>query len=1097
MCEIGAREARYASAPMPRRTDIHSILVLGSGPIVIGQACEFDYSGTQACRALKKAGYRVVLVNSNPATIMTDPEFSDATYIEPLVPEVVEKIVEAERPDALLPTVGGQTGINLAIALAERGVLDRFRVEVLGASIDALRLGEDRLLFKQAMEEVGLQVPRSGYAGSLDEARAIVAEIGFPVIIRPSFTLGGEGGGVAYNRDELEEVVETAIHASPAGRVLIEQSVLGWKEFELEVMRDQADNAIVVCSVENVDAMGVHTGDSITVAPQQTLSDREYQAMRDDAFKVIRRVGVATGGSNIQFAVDPKTGARVVIEMNPRVSRSSALASKATGFPIAKIAALLAVGYTLDEIPNDITGKTFAAFEPTLDYTVVKIPRWAFEKFPDAAPTLGTSMKSVGEVMAMGSTFKEALMKGLAALELDSGGTREQRVADPVQLRGRLAVPNWERIFAVFAALRQGWTIEELSGVSHIDPWFLREMREIVELEAELACWDLRSLPRPLLLRAKSCGLTNARIAGLLHCPETELAAALAGVTGGLRRVYKRVDTCAAEFPALTPYLYSTWGSEDETDPDERPKVVILGSGPNRIGQGIEFDYCCVHAAFALREAGYEAVMINCNPETVSTDYDTSDRLYFEPLTLEHVLAVLEREKPQGVIVQLGGQTPLKLARGLAAAGVPIWGTSPDAIDLAEDRKRFGALLAEEGILQPENGTATSSAEALEVARRIGFPVVVRPSYVLGGRAMAIVYDETTLARYMREAADVSPGHPILIDRFLEDAFELDVDLISDGRQAVIAGVLQHIEEAGIHSGDSAAVLPPYRVTRADQDVMRDIARRLALRLGVVGLMNVQFALQDGRIYVLEVNPRASRTVPFIAKAVGLPLVKIAVQAMAGKSLEELGFTDEPEVPGVFVKAPVFPFRRFPGTDPVLGPEMKSTGEVMGVSGAFGNAFAKAWLGAGHKLPLRGTAFLSVHDRDKPSLLPIARRLSELGLELAATAGTAAFLEQNGLAVRTMLKVHEGRPHVVDHLINDEIDLVINTPLGRASHEDDGAIRRAALKHDIPCITTLSGATAAAEGIAALQKDGLSVRPLQAIHRGVELERRRIEPGLV
>ena len=1082
---------------MPRRTDIHSILVLGSGPIVIGQACEFDYSGTQACRALKKAGYRVVLVNSNPATIMTDPEFSDATYIEPLVPEVVEKIVEAERPDALLPTVGGQTGINLAIALAERGVLDRFRVEVLGASIDALRLGEDRLLFKQAMEEVGLQVPRSGYAGSLDEARAIVAEIGFPVIIRPSFTLGGEGGGVAYNRDELEEVVETAIHASPAGRVLIEQSVLGWKEFELEVMRDQADNAIVVCSVENVDAMGVHTGDSITVAPQQTLSDREYQAMRDDAFKVIRRVGVATGGSNIQFAVDPKTGARVVIEMNPRVSRSSALASKATGFPIAKIAALLAVGYTLDEIPNDITGKTFAAFEPTLDYTVVKIPRWAFEKFPDAAPTLGTSMKSVGEVMAMGSTFKEALMKGLAALELDSGGTREQRVADPVQLRGRLAVPNWERIFAVFAALRQGWTIEELSGVSHIDPWFLREMREIVELEAELACWDLRSLPRPLLLRAKSCGLTNARIAGLLHCPETELAAALAGVTGGLRRVYKRVDTCAAEFPALTPYLYSTWGSEDETDPDERPKVVILGSGPNRIGQGIEFDYCCVHAAFALREAGYEAVMINCNPETVSTDYDTSDRLYFEPLTLEHVLAVLEREKPQGVIVQLGGQTPLKLARGLAAAGVPIWGTSPDAIDLAEDRKRFGALLAEEGILQPENGTATSSAEALEVARRIGFPVVVRPSYVLGGRAMAIVYDETTLARYMREAADVSPGHPILIDRFLEDAFELDVDLISDGRQAVIAGVLQHIEEAGIHSGDSAAVLPPYRVTRADQDVMRDIARRLALRLGVVGLMNVQFALQDGRIYVLEVNPRASRTVPFIAKAVGLPLVKIAVQAMAGKSLEELGFTDEPEVPGVFVKAPVFPFRRFPGTDPVLGPEMKSTGEVMGVSGAFGNAFAKAWLGAGHKLPLRGTAFLSVHDRDKPSLLPIARRLSELGLELAATAGTAAFLEQNGLAVRTMLKVHEGRPHVVDHLINDEIDLVINTPLGRASHEDDGAIRRAALKHDIPCITTLSGATAAAEGIAALQKDGLSVRPLQAIHRGVELERRRIEPGLV
>jgi carbamoyl-phosphate synthase large subunit len=1068
---------------MPRRTDLRSILVLGSGPIVIGQACEFDYSGTQACRVLKRQGFRVVLVNSNPATIMTDPEFSDATYVEPLVPEVVERILERERPDALLPTVGGQTGINLAIALEERGALARYGVEVLGAGIEALRLGEDRLLFKQAMEEVGLKVPKSGYAGSLEEAREIVEEVGYPVIVRPSFTLGGEGGGVAYNRDELEEVVTAALQASPAHRVLVEQSVLGWKEFELEVMRDVADNAIVVCSVENFDAMGVHTGDSITVAPQQTLSDREYQAMRDDAFKVIRRVGVATGGSNIQFAVHPKTGERVVIEMNPRVSRSSALASKATGFPIAKIAALLAVGYTLDEIPNDITGKTYAAFEPTLDYTVVKIPRWAFEKFPEAQPTLGTSMKSVGEVMAMGSTFKEALMKGLSALELDgSAASRERRMSDPVRLRSRLATPNWERLFAVFAALRQGWTPEEVSEVSHIDPWFLREIAEIVELEAELACWDLASAPKALLRRAKSFGLTDNRIAGLLNCAEKDLAAWRG--REGLRRVYKRVDTCAAEFPATTPYLYSTFGQEDETEPDDRPKVVILGSGPNRIGQGIEFDYCCVHAAFVLREMGYETVMVNCNPETVSTDYDTSDRLYFEPLTLEHVMEILERERPQGVIVQLGGQTPLKLARGLAAAGVPIWGTPPDAIDLAEDRRRFGDLLAAEGILQPENGTATSFEQAREAAARIGFPVLVRPSYVLGGRAMAIVYDEATLERYMREAADVSPGHPVLIDRFLEDAFEVDLDLLADGRRAVVAGILQHIEEAGIHSGDSVAVLPPYKVSQADQDRMRDIARRLALRLGVVGLMNVQFALKDGRIYVLEVNPRASRTVPFIAKAVGVPLVKVAVAAMAGKTLEELGFTEEPRVPGVFVKAPVFPFRRFPGVDPVLGPEMKSTGEVMGESLTFGNAFAKAWLGAGHELPLAGTAFLSVHDRDKPGLLPVAKRLAELGFELAATSGTADYLRGQGLEVRTVLKVHEARPHVVDHLINGEIALVINTPLGRESHEDDGIIRRTALKYDIPCITTLSGAMACAEGIAALRKDGLSVRALQEM--GVE-----------
>ncbi|MEA2563216.1 MAG: carbamoyl-phosphate synthase large subunit, partial [Acidobacteriota bacterium] len=811
---------------MPRRSDIRSILVLGSGPIVIGQACEFDYSGTQACRVLRREGYRVILVNSNPATIMTDPEFSDATYIEPLVPEVVEKILERERPDALLPTVGGQTGINLTLALEERGALKRLGVEVLGANVGALRLGEDRLLFKQAMEEIGLKVPRSGYAANLEETREIVSGIGgregigYPVIIRPSFTLGGEGGGVAYNREELEEIVETALHASPVGRILVEQSVLGWKEFELEVMRDLADNAIVVCSVENVDAMGVHTGDSITVAPQQTLSDREYQDMRDDAFKVIRRVGVATGGSNIQFAVHPGTGERVVIEMNPRVSRSSALASKATGFPIAKIAALLAVGYTLDEVANDITGKTYAAFEPTLDYTVVKIPRWAFEKFPESPTTLGTSMKSVGEVMAMGGTFGEALMKALSALELDgSMADRERRMSDPVRLRGRLATPNWERLFAVFAALRQGWTVEEVTQVSHIDPWFLREIQEIVELEAELACWDLRSLPRPLLRKAKLTGLTDARIAALVSCPEKDLAAARA--RSGIRRVYKRVDTCAAEFPATTPYLYSTFGEEDEVEPDDRPKVVILGSGPNRIGQGIEFDYCCVHAAFALRDAGFETIMLNCNPETVSTDYDTSDRLYFEPLTFEDVMNVIERERPAGVVVQLGGQTPLKLAGRLAAAGVRIFGTSPDAIDRAEDRGRFGALLAELGYEAPPYATAHSVEEAVRVAPEVGFPLLVRPSYVLGGRAMEIVYSLDGLKDYLRRervgaeqlrfeedaaAADAAAGgtsapsagarptgggfagRAVFLDRFLENAIEVDVDAICDGEDVWIGG---------------------------------------------------------------------------------------------------------------------------------------------------------------------------------------------------------------------------------------------------------------------------------------------------------------------
>ena len=1065
---------------MPQRKDLSSILVLGSGPIVIGQACEFDYSGTQACRVLRAEGYRVILVNSNPATIMTDPELADVTYVEPLTPGFVEKILRREKPDAVLPTVGGQTAINLTLALAERGVFEALGIELLGAGVEALRLGEDRQLFKQAMEEIGLEVPQSAVVDGLKSARRAAEALGFPIIIRPSYTLGGEGGGTAYNWDELEAIVASALQASPAHEALLEQSVLGWKEYELEVIRDPADNAIIVCSVENFDAMGVHTGDSITVAPQQTLSDREYQAMRDDAFRVIRRVGVATGGSNIQFAVDPASGRRVVIEMNPRVSRSSALASKATGFPIAKVAALLAVGHTLDEIRNDITGTTVAAFEPSLDYTVVKIPRWAFEKFPETSSRLGTSMKSVGEVMAIGATFREALLKGLAALELDGTlAAREARMADPVRLRKRLAEPNWERLFAVFAALRQGWTVAEVHRASRIDPWFLREIRSILKLETELGCWNLASVPVALLREAKEAGLSDERVAKLLVTSPEKLTERLEAEE--IRRVYKRVDTCAAEFPAQTPYLYSTFGDEDEAEPTDRRKVLILGSGPNRIGQGIEFDYCCVHAAFALEKMGVETIMANCNPETVSTDYDTSDRLYFEPLTLEHVLSIVEREKPWGVIVQLGGQTPLKLVHGLAAAGVPILGTPPDAIDLAEDRERFGQLLAEEGVLQPLGGMARSLEEALATASRIGYPVVVRPSYVLGGRAMAVCYDEGMLRRYMREAAEVSPDHPILLDKFLDDAFEVDVDLLADGERAVVCGIMQHIEEAGIHSGDSAAVLPPYRVGPFDLDQMRDIARRLALRLGVVGLMNVQFAIYQGGIYVIEVNPRASRTVPFIAKAVGVPLVQLATRVMAGEKLVDLGFTDEPDVPGVFVKMPVFPFKRFPGVDPILGPEMKSTGEVMGHDPRFGPAFAKAWLAAGHKLPLEGTAFVSVHDHDKGALLPVARRLTSLGFELVATAGTAEHLRHQGFDVRQVKKVHEGRPHVIDELINGGIHLVINTPLGAESHLDDTHIRQTALKYDIPCVTTLSGAMAAAEGIAAMRSGEVGVRSLQEL----------------
>ncbi|REJ79914.1 MAG: carbamoyl-phosphate synthase large subunit [Acidobacteria bacterium] len=1067
---------------MPRRDDIRSILVLGSGPIVIGQACEFDYSGTQACRVLRREGYRVILANSNPATIMTDPEFADATYVEPLVPDMIEKILEIERPDAILPTVGGQTGINLALALSQRGSIERYGVELLGANESALRLGEDRLLFKDAMLEIGLDVPLSGIASSMSEASALIDEIGYPVIVRPSFTLGGEGGGVIFNRSELEGVVTGALTASPVGTALIEQSVLGWKEYELEVIRDQADNAIVVCSVENVDPMGVHTGDSITVAPQQTLSDPEYQQMRDEAFAVIRRVGVATGGSNIQFAVDPQSGRRVVIEMNPRVSRSSALASKATGFPIAKIAAQLAVGYTLDEIRNDITGKTFAAFEPTLDYTVVKIPRWAFEKFPASPNVLGTSMKSVGEVMAIGGNFREALMKGLSGLELDAElGQMESRASDPVTLRRRLSTPHGERIFAVFAALRQGWTVDEVNAATSIDRWFLREIERIVRIETELACWSVDTVPAALLRDAKHSGIADQRLAQLLGCAADAVRRALE--EHEIRRVFKRVDTCAAEFPATTPYLYSTFGDEDEADPGSGEKVMILGSGPNRIGQGIEFDYCCVHAAFSLSKAGFETIMVNCNPETVSTDYDTSDRLYFEPLTMENVLAIYERERPSGVIVQLGGQTPLKLARGLEAAGVPILGTSPDAIDLAEDRKRFGTLLSEEGILQPRHGNASSLEEALSIADEIGFPVVVRPSYVLGGRAMAVCWNAASLERYMLHATDVSAGRPVLLDRFLQNATEIDLDLLCDGRTAVVCGILEHIEEAGIHSGDSAAVLPPHSVPPELLQRMREIAGRLALRLGVVGLMNVQFAVHEGEIYVLEVNPRASRTVPFIAKATGQPLVSFASLLMVGRTLEEIGFLEEPRLDRYFVKAPVFPFTRFPGNDPLLGPEMKSTGEVMGVSEDFGNAFAKAWIGAGNKVPLQGTVFISVNDRDKDAAVAVAQRLARTGFSLMATSGTARRLRDEGLEVRSVRKVAEGRPHIVDSLLNGEVQLIVNTPLGGESMVDDAEIRTTALRLGIPCVTTVSGAMAAAHGIESLRGDGLSARSLQAIYQ--------------
>ena len=1081
---------------MPKRTDIKRVLVIGSGPIVIGQACEFDYSGTQACKALRAEGLEVILVNSNPATIMTDPEISDRTYVEPLTPEILEKIIERERPDAVLPTVGGQTALNLAIALAKQGTLQKYNVELIGASVDAINLAEDRLKFRDAMREIGADVPESRYVGNMEDALAAVEELGFPIIIRPSFTLGGVGGGIAYNIEEFRELASRGIDLSPVHEVLLEESVIGWKEFELEVMRDCADNFVVICSIENVDPMGVHTGDSITVAPALTLTDKEYQRMRDLARRIIRRVGVETGGSNIQFAINPDNGRIIVIEMNPRVSRSSALASKATGFPIAKIAAKLALGYHLDEIPNDITRLTPASFEPTIDYVVVKVPRWTFEKFPRADRTLTTQMKSVGEVMAIGRTFKEAFMKAFASLELGASGllfgdnTKRAHTGLTAEeeegaLQRELSVPNDRRMWAIFRAFDRGWTVDEVHELTRIDRWFLVQFSQIVELQRSASLVGLRGISRDMLRTLKRSGFSDRELGPILGADEDAVRNARA--EHGLRPAYKRIDTCAAEFESFTPYLYGTYEEECEADPTPRQKVVILGSGPNRIGQGIEFDYCCCHAAFALREEGFETVMVNCNPETVSTDYDTVDRLYFEPLTLEDVSAIIAREQEAGgevsCVVQYGGQTPLKLALPLQAAGIKIIGTSPDSIDLAEDRERFAQLLWDLGIPQAPSGTALTPEEARDVAEKIGFPLVVRPSYVLGGRAMAIVYDMAALDRYMITAVSVSPGHPILIDKFLEDAVELDVDAIADATGAVIiGGIMEHIEEAGIHSGDSSCVIPPYKVIDRHVATIRDYTRRIARALKVVGLMNTQFAIKDDVIYVLEVNPRASRTVPYLSKATGVPLAKVAARVMIGRTLEQLGFTEDLEVSGFFVKTPVFPFVRFPGVDTILGPEMKSTGEVMGGAASFGTAFAKAQIGAGMQLPTEGTAFISVNNHDKPAVVQIARDLRDLGFHLVATRGTASYLRAHGLSTEIVFKVNEGRPHVGDEILNDKIQMVINTPLGRESFFDDRTVRRIAMMHGVLSITTLTGAAATVNAIKAMRSEGLTVRALQEYH---------------
>ena len=1079
---------------MPKRTDIKKILIIGSGPIIISQACEFDYSGTQACKALKEEGYEVVLINSNPATIMTDPETADRTYIEPITPEIVCKIIERERPDAILPTLGGQTGLNCAVAVADTGILERLQVEMIGANPQVIKKAEDRQLFRDAMTNIKLRVPESVIVRSMEETLAATEVLDYPIIVRPSFTLGGTGGGIAYNLEDLKELTSYGLEASMIHEVMLEESVLGWKEFELEVMRDFKDNVVIICSIENLDPMGVHTGDSITVAPAQTLSDREYQMMRDAAIAIIREIGVETGGSNIQFAIHPETGEMVVIEMNPRVSRSSALASKATGFPIAKIAAKLAVGFTLDEIPNDITKETYASFEPTIDYCVVKIPRWTFEKFPGAEDFLTTSMKSVGEVMAIGRTFKEALQKGLRSLEISrfglgaDGKDLGEQPWDIIQ--ARLTIPNSQRLFYLRQAFRQGMQVQEAFELTKIDPWFLYQIRDLVQFSDELASYGTMLLQGregvhlpDMLRRAKEYGFSDVQLAHLWGLNEEKIRRLR--LDYDIRPVYKLVDTCAAEFEAYTPYYYSTYEVEDESRKNDRRKVVILGGGPNRIGQGIEFDYCCCHASFALKEMGIESIMVNSNPETVSTDYDTSDKLFFEPLTREDVLHIIDSEKPLGLIVQFGGQTPLNLAVPLANAGARILGTSPDAIDRAEDRERFKELLAKLNLKQPDNGTATTTAQALKIARQISYPVVVRPSYVLGGRAMQIVADDRALADFMSWALEVSPEHPILIDKFLEDAIEVDVDAISDGTSTIIGGIMEHIEEAGIHSGDSACVLPPYSLDASLQTEIARQTKELAAELGVVGLMNIQFAVKNKEIYLLEVNPRASRTIPFVSKATGVPLARFATKVMLGHSLQELGLTGQIIPPYFAVKESVFPFRRFPGVDPLLGPEMRSTGEVMGLDNNFALSFAKSQLAAGQRLPSGGGVLFSVKDPDKPALVEIARGFQNLGFELFATHGTAEFLAAQGLKVAMVHKIRAGRPNIIDRIKSQDIALLINTPMGRYTADDSFSIRRAALEYDIPYTTTIAAAKATLEAIRAVKNGQLEVRSLQEYHQSM------------